>query len=133
MEKKYLSKLLVFEVLIIVAVPFIFKWIEPKKVAALFAGALFVALGISVLFGSLKYENLRKTFFTIAGGIHLFVVSVPMLAARIFYFDRDFDQIQIMGLGAPQFHKYSEYVYMALLLATAYQWFKHLRETKKAT
>ena len=138
MEKKYLKKILIFEILIVAAVPFIFKMIEPKKVAALFAGSLFVTLGVCVIYGSLKYSTLRKTFYTAVGGIHLFVVSIPMLAARIFFFDTDFNQIQILGMGAPDFHKYSEWVYMALLFATMYElgrrigpWAK--KETKKAT
>ncbi len=132
MIKNYLKNLLIFEILIVAAVPFIFKYIEPKRIAALGAGSLFVILGISVLYGSLKYKALRKTFFTVAGCLHLFLVSVPMLAARIYFFDTDFDHIQIMGLDAPDFHKYSEYVYIALLCATIYQFVKQLRQTKKA-
>lgn len=133
MTKNYLKNLLIFEILIVAAVPFIFRYIEPKRIAALWAGSLFVILGISVLYGSLKYETLRRTFFTLVGGIHLFIVSVPMLAARIYFFDTDFDQIQIMGLGAPQFHKYSEWVYIGLLFTTIYQLYRHSKETKKAT
>ncbi len=135
MEKTYLKRLLIFEILIVVAVPFIFKWIEPKKIAALFAGGLFVLLGFSVLNASFRFQNLRKTFFTLIGGVHLFVISIPMLSARIYFFGTDFEQIQIFGLRAPDFHKASEWVYMGLLLATLFQLIKSVRNqgNKKAT
>ncbi len=135
MEKNYLKRLLIFEILIVVAVPFIFKWIEPKKVAALFAGSLFVALGVSVVFGGYKYKILRKSFFSLMGAIHLLLISLPMFVSRIYFFNTDFDQIQIFGIAAPKFHRYSEWVYMGLLLATLFEFVMSIRRqgTKKAT
>ncbi len=126
MEKSFLKKLFIFEILVIIAVPFIFKWIEPKKIAALFAGTLFVILGVTVLVGCLKHKSLRRSPLLFLGLIHLFVLSVPMLAMRIYHFDLDFDQISIFGMAGPDYHHYSVWVFMALMIATLYEWIRRL-------
>ena len=124
MEKSFLKKLFIFEVLVIIAVPLLFKWIEPIKIAALFAGGLFVLLGLTVILGCLKYKSLRRSPLMFLGLVHLFALSLPMLGLRIYHFDKNFEQISIFGMAGPDYHRYSVWIFMAMLIATIYEWLR---------
>jgi hypothetical protein len=124
MEKSFLQKLFIFEILTTLLVPLIFKWIEPKKIAALFAGGLFVVLGVTVIYGCFKYKSLRFSVVMLLGAVHLFGLSLPMLGMRLYHFDLDFEKISIFGMKATDYHHYSVWVFFALMIATFFEWLR---------
>jgi hypothetical protein len=135
MAKSFLQKLFIFEILTILLVPLIFKWIEVKKIAALFAGGLFVLLGITVIWGCFKYKRLRLSVLMFLGFVHLFGLSLPMLGMRIYHFDLDFEQISIFGMKATDYHHYSVWVFLALMIVTLAEWLRiviEMRRSKKS-
>jgi len=112
--KNYIS-FLVLEILCIPVVISIFKFVEPRKIAAVFAGSLFVSLGSFLVY---KSFNAKKSLTLYAASIHLYFFALPMLAKRVFYLGSDFSEISFYGMSGPAFHKFSEKAFVILFLAS---------------
>jgi hypothetical protein len=109
----------------------IFKNIHPKNLAALFAGSVFIFTGFIVLF--LEFKNNRKKIFSSfsfwgALGFLLFF-SLPMFSVRILNYDIDFENLTILFMPAPQFHKVSNYGFMLMVLFFIIEWLKNIKST----
>ena len=123
MTKKFGLYFLV-EVLVIFMVGAAFSLIENKLHAGAIAGSLFVLLGLWIVAPGLKNAEYRKrpTFF--AGLLHLFGSALPLLISRFAQADLKFEDVRVMGLTGPQFHQVSNVIYMILMAATAFDWFR---------
>jgi hypothetical protein len=109
---------LIFMALEIVTIPVVillFKTVEPKKVAAVIAGSVFVALGFFIYNKSFKA---RRSVTLYMSFLHLFFFSMPMLVNRLIFWDSGFDQITFFGFSGPQFHKISEAFFVLLFAAS---------------
>ncbi len=117
---------LVYFILTIPAVILLFKSIEPKKLASLFAATLFISCSFLIFWGEYKYNFLRSFSFW-AAVFFLVVFSGPMLMVRLLYYGIDFSEIQIWGFSGPDFHKYSNYGFWVLLVAPLLDYLKTKR------
>lgn len=93
----------------------IFKAIEPKKLASLFAATLFISCSLLVFWGEYKNKSKKSlTLWTAIGFLVLF--SAPMLIQRVLHYDLDFSEINFGPISGPDFHKYSNYGFMLLVV-----------------
>jgi hypothetical protein len=121
-QNRYLIYIL-FLIATIPAVMLLFKMIEPKKLASLFAASLFISASLVIIWGELKNKTLKTPSLIAAIGF-LILFSAPMLIVRILNYDQDFSSLTIGPLTAPEFHKYSNYGFMMLLLTTVVDYFR---------
>lgn len=107
---------MILEILTVPIVISVFKLVEPKKVAAVLAGSLFVSLGFFIYSKSFRARKSLSLYFSFA---HLFFLSLPMLIKRVFYWNSDFNEILFYGVPGPSFHKFSEAFFIVLFTASA--------------
>lgn len=108
----------ILEVLSIILAVFIFKNIESKNLAGLIAGSQFLALGLYVLISLLKSSQPFK-FFTFYGALsHIFLTTIPMLFLRLSYWNTDFKELSFLSFPTENLHKFSEKVFLFLMLCT---------------
>lgn len=124
-------KFLVLELVVIAAVITIFKLIETRVYAGATAGTVFVALGLFILITGLRNRDFRRSFTFYAGGLHLFVSALPLMITRLINFQRPFDDVHVLGLPGPVFHRVSTSIYMILLIATVLDLILSLRKSRK--
>ena len=118
MKPKRWIWLLCIELVTVPLVIFLFKFFaDQKRVAALIAGILFLAVGFYVLVQVWRSQKWRSCSFWMAL-VHLGGTAGPLFIYRLIYFQQDFTQVLIFGIPGPIFHFYSEKVYVFLLLAS---------------
>lgn len=117
----YLGYLLA-EVIVIIAVTFIFKLIADRQVAATVAGTLFVGLPLALLLCERLGSSRRSWFFY--GGVLQFWVffALPILGLRLCNWGVPFDQLSILGISGPALHVWSSKSYMVMMAATTWAW-----------
>ncbi len=113
---RYLIYLIYF-VLTIPAVIVLFKFIEPRKLASLFAATIFISCSLLPIWGELKNKTKSSFVFWSAIGF-LVLFSAPMIIVRVINYDADFSSINFGPLTGPEFHKYSNYGFIILLCST---------------
>jgi hypothetical protein len=118
-NKRVFNIIFISEVVAMVFAMAVFRLIEPKMLAALFAGSMFVLLGLEILAFGVFRPELRKTFTFPLGMLHLFVMAIPLLAMRVYHYGTDFSAIHVWGLPGPVFHHVSEFLYLGLMAGTA--------------
>jgi D-alanyl-lipoteichoic acid acyltransferase DltB (MBOAT superfamily) len=119
MKKKFpphLLSYLALQVLVVVAVIFIFKLITPKNFAALWAGATFVVSSFLIFFVEFKGRRLKQNWSGFSALAFLLIFALPMLIVRAIYFEIPFDQLSIWGIAGPSFHKLSNFGYMLMVM-----------------
>ncbi len=124
--KRYLVYLLYF-LLTIPAVMMIFKFIEPKKLAAIFAASLFISCSLLVFWGEFKNRS-YKSFTLWTATLFFLLFSAPMIIVRLMNYDMDFAEINFGPLSGPDFHKYSTYGFMFLLVAALLDYIRIKRQ-----
>lgn len=122
-SNKTLKIILGLEVSCLALVPLFFKYIEPKKIAGLVAGSLFLSLGLLCLYYIFRSKRTKNVFFIIFSLVHLFVISIPMLVTRIINFTTDFSELRILGMQAQEFHSLSHLTFTALILASVAEFY----------
>jgi hypothetical protein len=130
--EKIFRALLIFEVLAMLLVTAIFRVITPKSSAAMVAGSVFVFLGLAILVLGLRVPQFRSSLTFKVGLIHLFLTSLPMLILRAIHIQEDFKDVRILGLPGPAFHHLSEIIYLVLLLVTAFEKWRAMRNSRLA-
>ncbi len=119
--KATIKDLLIIFAIEILTVPLViayFKFIEPKKLAAVIAASTFVITGFIILRVTRKWPDAYASFVYWAVHIHIFVFSIPMLVARIAFWEKDFSDIRFLYFSGPQFHNFAEKGYLILMLGT---------------
>lgn len=130
-ERRYLIYIIYF-LLAIPVVILLFKFIEPKKLASLFAASLFISCSLIVLWSELKSKSVRSFSFWIALAF-LIIFSVPMMVSRLIHYDLDFSEINFGPISGPDFHKYSNYGFMALIVAPIVDFLKSRKQRQMPT
>jgi hypothetical protein len=115
---KRLAILFLVEVIVVVAVMFIFKMIENRVHAGLVAGSVFIALGLLIVGNGLRSFEFRKTGTFYLGAIHLGLIALPMFLTRLLNLQTGFSELTVWGLPGPVFHKLSTWFYMLLMITT---------------
>ena len=133
-QSKFLNVNVIYLLISISIIPIIiliFKNIHPKNLAAIFAGSVFICTSLIILL--LEFRNNRKKIFSSfsfwgALGFLLFF-SLPMFSVRIMNYEIDFENLTILFMPAPQFHKVSNYGFMLMVLFFTLEWFKKIKST----
>ncbi len=106
------------EILVIIAVPSIFRGIESRLIAGAVAGTIFVALGVWIVMRGLRDSSFRWTPTFIMGAIHLFGSALPLMITRLMNAAAGFEDVLVLGLPGPVFHQVSTGIFSLLMIAT---------------
>ena len=111
-------KYLFLQILMLPTIIAIFKYIPDRKIAALFAGSLFIAICL----GTFRSEFLRTRFnakFFWWSGLQFFILfALPIVLLRLFYWEQAFGEIAIGPLRASALHELSNKSYLIWMLGT---------------
>jgi hypothetical protein len=130
---RFYAWLLAVEFLVVAAAPVIFTTIESRLLAGMLAGSIFVALGVFIVMIGLQNRAFRKgpTFW--AGCLHLFGSALPLLITRLINYSSGFEDVRVLGLPGPVFHKVSTGVFAILMLATVIDLVRSKKRMSSAT
>lgn len=128
---KDLLIILAIEILTVPLVIAYFRFIEPKKLAAVIAATTFVISGFVILRITRKWPDAYASFVYWTIHIHIFVFSIPMLVARIAFWEKDFADIKFLYFSGPEFHKLSEKGYLILMIGTIVDIIVHTIKLKR--
>ena len=117
---KFYVWLLVIELMVVAAAPVIFTTVESRLLAGMMAGAIFVALGVFIVTIGVQNRAFRRTPTFWAGCLHLFGSALPLLITRLVNISSGFEDVHVLGLPGPLFHRVSTAVFAVLMLATAF-------------
>lgn len=114
-------KILLAEAIVAISVVLLFQFFSlEKRIAGLLAGALFVFLGVLILWYIIKSKRPWRSATFYVAWVHLLGTTLPVIAYRLIYFSKDFTQIRIFGVPGHVFHYGAQQVYYALMLATIF-------------
>jgi hypothetical protein len=122
MRSKDLLIFLVLELFAIVWAGSLFSLLESKILAGALAGTYFVLSGLFMLWRAIQWPRKWRSLTWYLLFIHVFVISVPMLASRALQATMPFENVRILGLPGPAFHQLSSYVFSGLIAATVIDW-----------
>lgn len=129
------NRYLIYTLYFLVTIPaviLLFKFIEPKQLASLFAASMFITCSMLPIWGELK--NKTKTSFVFISSIgFLFLFSLPMIIVRVANYGTDFSQLHVGPLSGPEFHKYSNYGFMILLASAVIDFILIKRTAQKSS
>jgi hypothetical protein len=117
---KFYGWLLVVELCVVAAAPVIFTTVENRLIAGIMAGTLFVGLGVFIVMVGVQNKPFRRVPTFWAGCLHLFGSALPLLITRMVNFSHGFENVLVLGLPGPVFHRISTGVFAILLIATAF-------------
>lgn len=115
---KDLLTILAIEVLTAPVVIMYFKFIEPKKLAAVFAGSTFVIAGFAILKITRRWKDGYASFIYWAIHIHIFVFAIPMLVGRVAFWQKDFADVKFLYFSGPAYHQMAQKMYIVMVLGT---------------
>lgn len=96
----------------------IFRLIEDRPFAGLWAGAVFLALGFVISALGVQSRAFRSSWTFRVGCVHLLGIALPMLATRVVTWGTDFSKVSVFGIGAAHFHGLARFVFIALVAGT---------------
>lgn len=113
----------------IVVVTLLFKFIPSKQVASVIAGFGFVLWPALFLIFELR-QSAKDKFYMIVLGAFLFANALPIFLLRILNWGTDFSELSLLGIPAPRFHSSSNFMYLVMMLTSAWLYFKNKRIEK---
>lgn len=119
---KYSRQLLIL-VLWVVGVGLLFKFSPDKQTAGALAGVVFIAIPILLLISELKRPQ-KHWYQLVTLGIFLVGSALPIFLLRVLNWGTDFNELSLLGVTGPQLHKLSNGLYIAMIVTTAYCWYK---------
>jgi hypothetical protein len=121
-SKKYLYQ---FGVLLVwmICVVLLFKFIESKQIASVWAGLGFVAIPIVLLLLELRQSQKNKLQIFI---LFLFLIlsALPIFLLRILNWGVDFSTLTLAGIPATSLHGISNFFYLLMMLSCLFHAFK---------
>ena len=118
MTWKELSVFLGLQILAIAVAGLSFSLIENRLIAGAVAGSYFITSGLYMVVRTYRYSGKWHLVYWYPLLVHLFVISIPMVVTRFLASDRAFEDIRILGLEGPVFHRLSTTVFCLLIIAT---------------
>lgn len=104
----------------IVLVIIFFKLIPNKQLASLFTGVGFILIPSIFLFFELK-KTKAAISHVIVLSVFLIFSALPIFLSRIIYWGQDFSTLSILGMPLELIHKYSNGLYILMMLSALYQ------------
>ncbi|MFZ3231925.1 MAG: hypothetical protein WA160_17085 [Pseudobdellovibrio sp.] len=132
MKKLVYRTELAFVMIWIPIVILIFQLIPEKRIASVFAGIGFIFLPLAfIAFEFSKIKTGRTSLVHLGISIEfLFLSSLPIFLLRVMNWNSEFNNLELFGVSANSFHRFSNLNYMILIVSTSYMAFKELRNEK---
>ena len=118
MKTKVLALFLCLQVLAIVVAGLSFQVIESRLIAGMVAGAYFIGSGLFMIIKTWPFVGKWKLLYWYPLLVHVFVISIPMVATRLWFAGYEFSDVKILGLEGPVFHRLSTTVFSLLIVGT---------------
>lgn len=96
----------------------VFSILESRLFAGALAGAYFVTSGLYMIEQTARWPGKWRSFFWYPLLAHVFVISIPMVVSRFWQWSQGFEQVRILGLQGPVFHRLSTVIFALLMVAT---------------
>src|SRR5690606_27832785 len=119
--RRDLIQILVYQFVSVPLVILMFKYIEPKKIAAIFASVVFIGFGIFGILKSITWPNYKKEVLFWLFCLQLVAISLPIFLTRILNWNSDFSTLQIFSIPAADFHKLSERFGLVILVVLLFR------------
>ncbi|WP_374078249.1 hypothetical protein [Bdellovibrio bacteriovorus] len=123
---------LIAQVIVIVLVMVIFKFIPDRQIAATVAGVLFVGLPVVLMVLEYRRAELSQFFWFVAVLQFWTLFALPILGIRLLNWGVPFEELSFLGIPGPVLHQWSSKSYMVMMLFTAWTWFKLSRGSSKS-
>lgn len=104
----------------IIAVILFFKLIPNKQVASLVAGLGFVLIPSVFIFLEFKKAKAAISHVVILA-VFLVLAALPIFLSRILNWGQDFSSLTVFGVPLELIHKYSNGLYIIMMLSALYQ------------
>lgn len=95
-----------------------FTFIESRLLAGAVAGSYFVTSGLYMVTRTWRYAGKWSLIYWYPLLVHVFVISIPMVVTRFLNTERAFEEVKILGLDGPVFHRLSTTVFSLLIIGT---------------
>jgi hypothetical protein len=118
MKWKELLVFLGLQVLAIAVAGLSFTLIENRLVAGAVAGSYFVSSGLYMVIRTHRYLGKWRLIYWYPLLVHVFLISFPMVVTRFLNSERAFEDIRILGMEGPVFHRLSTTVFSVLIIGT---------------
>ncbi len=118
LSRKDFAVFLVLQLIAIVWAGAVFRIFDSRLLAGAMAGTYFTGFGLYMLYRLMRAPNTRKYLSLYPLLIHVFVISLPMMAFRFYQYQASFEEVKIWGLEGPVFHRLSTTVFSILIVAT---------------
>lgn len=122
--RKDLKTLLGVQLATVPLVLLIFKFITPIKLAALFAGAVFIFFGLFGFIKTRRHQPLGQNYLAWLFAVHIFIISLPMIVVRVLNWSAEFSSLTIWWLPAPLFHSLSSGLYLFIFCFAAFRYWR---------
>lgn len=123
-QKKYLYDF-VIQILLILAVTYLFKMNTNKLQASFWAGALFVLMPISMMSREWLFFRWGNRLWW-AGVLQFWLLfALPIFVLRIRYSHTPFSEVSVGPIPAQLWHHTASYSYLILMAATLWSWWKY--------
>lgn len=126
---KDLTFIVIGQVLVSISAILIFvqKILEHRRDAAMLAGSLFVLLGVFQIVRSWRWPQKRYMPSFWCYHIYFWLLTLPLFLSR-WLSSESFEDIYIMGISGPSFHRLSEWVFVAMFLLTLVDLVRNYRQ-----
>lgn len=118
MTRRDFAVFLVLELVAIVWAGLVFRIFDSRLLAGAMAGSYFSGFGLYMLYRLIRAPNTKKYLSLYPLLIHVFVISLPMMAFRFYQYQSNFEEVRIWGLEGPVFHRLSTTVFSILIVLT---------------
>lgn len=115
------KELLVFlglQILAIAVAGLSFSLIDNRLIAGAVAGSYFITSGLYMVVRTYRYSGKWHLIYWYPLLVHVFVISIPMVVTRFLNSERVFEDVHILGLEGPVFHRLSTTVFSLLIIGT---------------
>ncbi|MBX3021468.1 MAG: hypothetical protein KF799_07285 [Bdellovibrionales bacterium] len=132
MNRKDLLWFLGLEVFAVIWAGAVFSLFSSRVMAGAFAGTYFVLSGAYIAYRVWTWSDkwASPTWYAVLA--HLFGISLPLVITRFLNVDTPFEQVRILGLEGPEFHRLSTTVFSLLMVSTVLDLVRvHLKTKKK--
>lgn len=102
-------------------VPFIFKYVSERPVAAVIAGIGFILWPGLLMLNEFRVDQIKNYFFWLATGQFWLLFAWPMFLLRVLNWGTPFEQLSFLGVPGPMFHEYSTKSYTLMLILMVVQ------------
>ena len=127
-SKKYLQQFLILFIWIGVVI-LIFKIIDDRQVAAVFAGIGFILWPTLFILAELCSQKSNKIHVALLS-FFLFANAVPIFLLRVLNWGEDFVNLRLFGIPAQSFHKFSNLLYLIVMASCLFHYFSQKKVEK---